>query len=338
VEDDIMADLNMTHLNRRDLLLASISTLAAGGMRDAYASAPLSTQQAPAFFRYKVGDTEISTVNDGVSRMPITDDFVRNVPKATVQKALDDLFLDHDFYAGPYNPIFINTGSKLALVDTGTGESAFKSSNGLNGRLSLNMKAANIRAEDVDLVILTHFHGDHINGLIKEDNSLAFPNAEIIAPAKEIAFWLDDGEMARAATPRVKATFENARRVFTPDVRKRLRPYAPNKEIISGISAVETAGHTPGHCSLTVSSGNKTLFVQGDVTHASYLFARHPDWHFMLDVDPVAAEATRRKVYDMLVADKMAVQGFHYPFPAIAHVEKTQEGYREILVPFSPVL
>jgi glyoxylase-like metal-dependent hydrolase (beta-lactamase superfamily II) len=281
---------------------------------------------------------QITTVNDGVSRMPITDDFVRNVAKADVQKALDDLFLDHDFYAGPYNPIFINTANKLALVDTGTGAAAFKSSNGLNGRLSLNMQAANISANDVDLVILTHFHADHINGLITADNALAFPNAEIIAPQKEIDFWLSDGEMARASSPRVIATFENARRVFTPAVRKNLRPYRPQQELISGVSAVETAGHTPGHCSLTLSSGTHRLFVQGDVTHASYLFARHPDWHFMLDVDPVAAEATRRKVYDMLVAERMAVQGFHYPFPAIAHVEKTQTGYRETLVPFSPLL
>ena len=324
--------------NRRHLLLAGVSVLASGEIVPAFARAPQANTQAPAFFRYKVGDIEITTVNDGLSHMPITDDFVRNVPKADVQKALDDLFLNRDFYEGPYNPLFINTGSQLALIDTGTGPAAYKASNGLNGRLQINMRAANINAADVDVVILTHFHGDHINGLINEDKSLAFPNAEILAPAKEIAFWLDEGEMARAATPRVKATFENAFRVFTPEARKRLRPYQPKQELIAGVSAVETNGHTPGHCSLTLSSAGKSIFIQGDVTHAPYLFARHPDWQFMLDVDPLAAQATRHKVYDMLVAEKMAVQGFHYPFPAIGHVEKTATGYHEILVPFSPIL
>ncbi len=328
----------MFELTRRDALLGTMSTLAVGTMGNAFAASPLANKQAPAFFRYKVGDIEITAVNDGVSRMPITDDFVSNVPKEQVQKTLDALFMERDFYAGPYNPIFLNTGSKLVLVDTGTGEAALTSSNGLNGRLLMNMAAAGLSPNDVDMVILTHFHGDHVNGILKADGSLAFPNAEILAPAKEAAFWLDDGEMNRASSARVKATFQNARRVMTPEALKRLRTYEPGKEILSGVSAVETAGHTPGHCSLTVSSGNKSVFVQGDVTHASFLFARNPGWHFMLDIDPVAAEATRRKVYDMLVAERMVVQGFHYPFPSIAHVEKSGDGYREILVPFSPIL
>ena len=101
------------------------------------------------------------------------------------------------------------------------------------------------------------------------------------------------------------------------------------------MTAVDTAGHSPGHTSLVVQSGSSKVFVQGDVTHVPYLFARNPGWHAMYDQDPVAAEATRRKVYDMLAAEKMMVQGFHYPFPAHAYIEKTANGYRETMVPWN---
>ena len=102
--------------------------------------------------------------------------------------------------------------------------------------------------------------------------------------------------------------------------------------------AIATYGHTPGHVSYTVSSAGKTVFVQSDVTNHPALFARNPGWHAFYDHEPVQAEATRRKVYDMLTAERMQVQGFHYPFPALAHVEKTSTGYREIPAPWSPVI
>jgi len=302
------------------------------------AAAPQAGKQAPAFYRYKVGSIEITVVNDGVSRMPVTDDFVSNASKNDVNAALEAAFLEKDFYAGPYNPIVINTGSKLALVDTGTGETAFGASKGLNGRLLLNLAAAGIDVKDIDTVIVSHYHGDHINGLLKADNSITFPNAEILVPAKEHNFWMDDGEMSRASKPRVVAGFKNVRRLMAGEVLRRVRTYEWDKEVIPGVTAVGTPGHTPGHTSHIVASEAKTVYVQADVTHAPFLFARHPDWHFMLDVEPVEAEATRRKVYDMLVADKMLVQGFHYPFPAVGHVEKSGSGYREVLINWNPTI
>jgi len=327
----------MDSLSRRALLSvtaagATAGIVAAAGGRPAIAAAPQSGQQAPGFYRYKVGSIEITVVNDGVSRMPITEGFVENASKDAVNAALDAAFLERDFYAGPYNPIVINTGTKLALVDTGTGEQAFQASKGLNGRLPLSLAAAGIDPAAIDAVIISHYHGDHINGLLKADGSLAFPNAEILVPAAEHKFWTDDGERSRATKPRVVAGFANARRVMAGEVLKRLRTYDWGKEVIGGVTAIATPGHTPGHSSHVVSSGGKSVYVQADVTHAPFLFARHPEWHFMLDVDPVAAEATRRKVYDMLVADRMLVQGFHYPFPAVGHVEKSGAGYREVLV------
>ncbi len=325
----------MMNISRREALAGALAIASTQGS-PARAAAPQSGKQAPGYYRYRVGDTEMTVVNDGVSRMPIGDDFVRNVPKAQVNAMLESLFMEKDIYAGPYNPVVVNTGKNLVLMDTGTGEAGFKSSEGINGRLMLNLAAAGVDPAAIDAVILSHYHGDHINGLIGAGNSLAFPNAEILVPEAEHRFWMDDGEMSRASTPRIDATFKNARRVMTPEVLKRVRPYQSGKEVIPGVTAVATPGHTPGHCSHIVSSGAKSVYVQADVTHAPFLFARNPGWHFMLDVDPVAAEATRREVYDMLCAERMLVQGFHYPFPAVGHVEKSGGGYREILVQWSP--
>jgi glyoxylase-like metal-dependent hydrolase (beta-lactamase superfamily II) len=149
---------------------------------------------------------------------------------------------------------------------------------------------------------------------------------------------MSDDDMSRATNSRVVAGFKNVRRVMKAEVLKRVRTYESGKEVITGVTAVATPGHTPGHTSHIVASGSNAVYVQADVTHAPFLFARHPEWHFMLDVDAVAAEATRRKGYDMLVAEKMLVQGFHYPFPAAGHVEKSGTGYREVIVNWNPTI
>lgn len=157
-------------------------------------------------------------------------------------------------------------------------------------------------------------------------------------PAAEHKFWMDDGEMSRAPKGRMEDLFKNSRRVFAGEVLKRVRTYDEGKEVVPGITAVGTHGHTPGHNSYVVASGSGKVYVQGDVTHVPFLFARNPGWHAFYDQDPVMAEATRRKVYDMLVGEKMLVQGFHYPFPSLAYVEKSVSGYRESPVVWNPTL
>jgi glyoxylase-like metal-dependent hydrolase (beta-lactamase superfamily II) len=238
----------------------------------------------------------------------------------------------------PYNPVVVNTGAKLVVIDTGTSEANFERSKGAAGQFQRNLAAAGIDRNAVDTVIISHYHGDHINGLLKPDKSLAFPNAEILVPAAEHKFFMDDGEMSRAPKGRMETVFKGVRAVMTDEVLKRVRPYEPDKEIVPGITSVATNGHSWGHNSHVVASGSSKVFVQGDVTHVPYLFARHPDWHVFYDQDPAMAEATRRRIYDMLVAEKMPVQGFHYPFPSLAHVEKDGSGYREIPVPWNPTI
>ncbi len=295
-------------------------------------------RQAPGFYRYKVGSIEVTVVTDGINRMPIPDGFVLNAKKDEVNAALASAFMEKDVFIGPYNPIVVNTGAKLAVIDTGTGEAAYRNSKGINGQFLTNLAAAGINANTVDTVIISHYHGDHINGLLKIDNSLAFPNAEILVPAPEHKYWMDDGELNRASTSRIQGVFKSVRLVMRGEVLKRLRTYEWGQEIIPGVTAVGTPGHTPGHTCHIVASGASKVYVQGDLTHAPFLFVRNPGWHPYYDHDPVQTEATRRKVYDMLAAEKMPVQGFHYPFPALAHVEKTTTGYREIPVAWNPTI
>jgi glyoxylase-like metal-dependent hydrolase (beta-lactamase superfamily II) len=330
----------MAILSRRTMLAgaASVATTAGWWGPLARAAVPQDTKQNAGFYRYKVGSIEITVLADGIQNLPVTPEFVPNVSVADVNAALVDAFMQPGTFVYPYNPCVINNGSRLAVVDMGTGEAANLASKGLNGQLLANLAAAGIDPKVIDTVIISHYHGDHINGLLRADGSLTYPNAEILVPAPEHSYWMDDGERSRSPTMRIADNFTNVRRVMNPEVLKRLRTYEWDKEVIPGMLAVGTPGHTPGHTSHIVSSGSSKVYVQADVTHAPFLFARHPGWHAFYDHEPVLAEATRRKVYDMLSADKVLVQGFHYPFPSLAHVEKTATGYREIPVPWRPVL
>jgi len=323
----------MTELTRRTLLTgtAAATAVAAAPLttrRPAHAAAPPAGTQAPGWYRYKVGSFEITVVTDGVNRFKLPDNLVSNAKREDVIAALAAARLPSDIFVTPYNPIVVNTGQRLVVIDTGLGEAGFNATKGVNGQFLTNLAAAGIDAKAVDTVIISHYHGDHVNGLLKADNSLAFPNAEI----------LDDAEMSRAPKGRMEDLFKNNRRIFAGEVLKRLRTYDEGKEVVPGITAVGTHGHSAGHNSHVVSSGSSTVYVQADVTHVPFLFARNPGWHAFYDQDPIMAEETRRKVYDMLVAEKMLVQGFHYPFPSLAYVEKNGSGYREIPVPWNPTI
>jgi glyoxylase-like metal-dependent hydrolase (beta-lactamase superfamily II) len=333
----------MIDLTRRSLLTGTVASAAAAGLslapgREARAAAPLAGTQAPSWYRYKVGSIEVTVVADGVNRFKMPDDIVTNVKREEVNAALVAAHGEPDFLATPYNPIVVNTGQKLVVIDTGLGEAALNASKGRIGQFLTNLAATGIDPNAVDTVIISHYHGDHVNGLLKADNSLAFPNAEILVPAAEHKFWMDDGEMSRAPKGRIEELFRNNRRIFAGEVMKRLRTYDAGKEVVPGITAVATHGHSMGHNSHVLASGSNQVYVQADVTHVPFLFARNPGWHAFYDQDPVMAEATRRKVYDMLVAEKMLVQGFHYPFPSLAYVEKSGSGYREAPVAWNPTL
>ena len=331
----------MTDLTRRSMVTsaaaAGAAALAPINASPASAAAPPAGKQAAGFYRYKVGDYEITVVTDGSNTNLLTDRFVINQKKDDVNAALAAAFMEKDKVTIRYSPIVVNTGSQLIVIDTGTGEANFEKSKGNAGQFQSNLKAAGIDRDAVDMVVISHFHGDHINGLLTADGKPAFAKAEVLVPAAEWKYFMDDGEMSRAPAGRMQGLFGNARRVFDALGRK-VTQYEAGKDIAPGVTPVATHGHSAGHTSHIVSSGSGKVFVQADVTNLPQLFVRNPGWHAAFDQDSKLAEEVRRKVYDMLAAEKMMVQGFHYPFPAVAYVEKTGTGYREIPVAWNPNL
>ena len=328
----------MTELSRRHVLAGAAATaLTPLVSSPASAAAPPVNTQAPGWYRYKVGSYEITAVTDGRNTFKFPDTFVLNAKREQVNEALAAAYMEKDTMTIPYTPVVINTGSKLVVMDTGTGEANFDRSKGVGGQFHSNLKASGIDRNAVDVVIISHFHGDHINGLITPDGKPAFPNAEILVPAVEWKYFMDDGEMSRQSSERMKGVFSGARLVFDK-LNRKVTQYDAGKEVAPGIKSVATHGHTPGHQSFVVASGSSKVYVQADVTNHPALFARNPGWHAFFDQDPAMAEETRRKVYDMLVAEKMMVQGFHYPFPGLAYIEKAGSAYREIPVMWNPTL
>lgn len=278
--------------------------------------------------RYKVGDIAVTVLSDGFRVAPL-DGYVVNAGQHELLAALSEAGLPTDHFRSAYTPVLIETGGKRVLIDTGIGEATFKQTKGERGRVLPNLAAAGFDRNAVDVVVISHFHPDHVNGLLMADSSAAFPNAEIMVPEQEWAFWMDDGEMSRAPKGRMTELFHNNRRVFDALGRKVTR-FAWDREVAPGVTAVGTPGHSIGHTSFVVSSGSSRVFVQGDVNNQPAVFAKHPEWHAGVDQDPAQACTTRRRVYDMLVTEKMPVQAYHHPFPGLGQVERDGEGFRVV--------
>ena len=215
------------------------------------------------------------------------------------------------------------------LVDTGCGADTAEEPGATAGFLMRNLAAIGIGPDDVDVVIISHFHGDHVSGLVAPDGGPAFPRAEITVPANEWSFWMDDGERERATPGRMQPLFEHNRQVFDP-LAERVRTHAWDEEVVPGVTAIATPGHSIGHTSYLVSSQGESVFLIQDVSNHPALSLEHPGWHLAFDQDPVAAEATRRRTLEWLAREQMPVQGFHFPFPGHAMVEAVGDAYRAV--------
>lgn len=328
----------MIKVSRRTLLTSASAGVAAAavgraGLFPAKAAAPIAPGQAPSFYRSKLGDFELTQLSDGARTFPMPDTFVKNVSKEQALAAAEAAHMPKGQVTVPFNPILINTGSKLVLIDAGLGPGVAPSV----GLMAANMAAAGIDPKAVDIVVLSHCHPDHINGIKAADGSVAFPNAEIKAPAVDWAFWMSDDNAAKASNDMMKGYFANCRKILS-NIAGQVTRYEWGKEVAPGITAIDTSGHTPGHTSFAVSSGNSTILVQSDVTNIPEFFLIHPDWHVAYDVDPEKAAQTRHKFYDMAAAEKTLIAGFHFSFPSMGYVEKDGVGYRLNPIRWNPVL
>ena len=319
---------------RRTLLAGTTAALALAAVPGAaLAKSVVDAQQAPGFYRFKLGDITMTVVNDGARSFPMPDGFVKNASKDEALGAAAAAYMPAGQVTIPFNPVVIDTGGKLVLFDTGNGPVP----NAPVGKLLANLKAAGIEAGDIDTIVVSHMHPDHINGLKTADGRLAFANAQVMVSAPDWAFWMSEENAAKAASPLAKGYFANAKKIMG-DMGDRVARYDAGKEVAPGVTAVEAFGHTPGHMAFAVASGGKSLLVQSDVTNIPAFFLRNPDWHVAFDNDPAMAQATRHKIYDMASAEKMPVIGYHFPFPSTGHVEKNGAGYRLVPVDWNPAL
>src|ERR1700757_1089870 len=334
----------MFDLNRRQLLAGTVAAGAAAALSQislpttADAAVAPSGAQAPGFYRYKVGTYECTSINDGARSFPMPDKFVVNVPKEEALAASDAAYMPKGMVTVPFNPQLINTGSKLILIDTGNGVANLEATKGAVGRTLQNLAAAGVDPKSIDVVLLSHLHPDHTNGIRAADGSMAFPNAEIMVPSVDWAFWTSDENTAKAQTNEMmKNYFANVKKTFA-GIESKVTKYDWGKEVAPGITSIATPGHTPGHTSFAVASGNSKILIQSDVTNIPELFLRNPDWHVAFDVDGDLAQQTRHKFYDMAAAEKMTVVGFHFTFPSVGHVEKDGAKYRLIPSAWNPTI
>jgi glyoxylase-like metal-dependent hydrolase (beta-lactamase superfamily II) len=330
----------MTDLSRRELLgvAAAAGAAAALPLSSARANGTPAGAQAPGFYRYKVGDYECTSINDGARSFPLPDKWVTNVPKDEALAAAEAAYMPKGMVTVPFNPQLINTGSKLVLIDCGNGIATFEPTKGAVGRTLQNLAAAGVDPKSIDVVLMSHLHPDHTNGIRALDGSMAFPNAEIMVPAKEWEFWMSEDNAAKAqSNEMMKNYFANVKKIYT-GIESKVTKYDWGKEVAPGITSIATPGHTPGHTSFAVASGSSKILIQSDVTNIPELFLRNPDWHVAYDADPELAQQTRHKFYDMAAAEKATVVGFHFTFPSIGHVEKDGKGYRLVPAPWNPVI
>jgi glyoxylase-like metal-dependent hydrolase (beta-lactamase superfamily II) len=320
----------MSGFQRRGVLAAASLLCAPGLVRAAYAqTAAVPQTQAPGFYRFKVGAFTVTTVHDGFFARPL-EGFVRNAPLADVQAVLREAFLPQDRLVIPFTVTFLDTGRDLVVFDSGNGVTAPTAT---NGRMIANMRAAGIDPARVTRVVMSHFHGDHVNGLLNAEGVAAFPNAEVIVPEAEIAWWGDATNETRSPEGQ-RATFANSARRLAPYA-ARLRRIGPDAEVIPGVRSVAAYGHTPGHTCYHVADGADQMMFVADTSNRPELLARRPDFHIVFDFDAVAAEATRRRIFDRVATDRIRITGYHFPFPANGFLAKEGSGYRFIAADWS---
>jgi glyoxylase-like metal-dependent hydrolase (beta-lactamase superfamily II) len=314
--------------SRRTFVLSAAAAGAALGLdkpvafiNEAQAQKKVPTLIDKGFAKFKVGDIEVIQVFDGTAGRAIDDKFVKNATVDELRAALKKGGNTSDTsFTNTFTVTFIRSKGKLVMFDSSTGGQLAETA-GL--MMKKNMYAAGIEPSKISTIIVTHFHPDHISGMVsKETNSRVFPDADTVVPEAELAFWNDPTkvpEAAKALGGRVQASIGKWKKNF--------RTVKDGEEVIPGVRAVATHGHTPGHTSYIVSSGKKQFLVSGDVTGLAAVNLANPGWHVVFDADAKMAEETRRKLMDRAIADKMIVSGYHWGLPGAGTIKKDGNGY-----------
>ncbi len=310
------------NVSRRSLLALGAglgATAMLGG--SALARAPKLGTQSPYWHRFIVGDAEVTVVSDGPLPLGDPSGTFIGIPKEEVKKMLVEHFLSPDNVVLEQNSPIVNTGDKLVLFDTGMGSS--KAFGPTTGRQQKSMAEAGIKPEDIDAVVLSHAHIDHIGGIVDANDKPLFPNAQYYIAQSDFDFWTDEGKLGGP----LKDFVVHARKNLLP-VRDRLVFFKDGQEFLPGVQAMAAPGHTVGHHMFMVTSNGKSFAFLGDLTHHAVLLLEKPLMEFSYDTDPKQAAQTRVKMLDMLAANKIPVMSYHFAWPGYGHVAKSGDGFR----------
>jgi glyoxylase-like metal-dependent hydrolase (beta-lactamase superfamily II) len=314
----------------RWLQKTSLVVALALGAATAQAGAPMVKTSAPGYYRMMLGDFEITALSDGTVDLPV-DKLLTNTQPGKVTTALNQSFLKAPVETS-VNAYLINTGNQLVLVDAGAA--------GLFGptlgKLIGNLKAAGYQPEQVDTVIITHMHPDHVGGLVAGDQR-AFPNATVHADQHDADFWLSQAQMEKAPAD-AKGFFQGAMASLNPYVNAgKFKAFNGNTELVPGIKAQASRGHTPGHSTYVVESKGEKLVLWGDLMHVAAVQFANPAVTIAFDTDSKAAAAQRQKAYADAAKNGYWVAASHLSFPGIGHLRREGKGYRFVPANYSVV-
>jgi glyoxylase-like metal-dependent hydrolase (beta-lactamase superfamily II) len=314
----------MLKLDRRTLLRAGSAAAGAAALAPtapALARAPEAGERPqPSFYRFKLGTIEITVVSDGTLAFPAETLWGDRAEDA--RGLLTSTFQPSRPVKLQINTILVNTGGKLVLIDAGCGVDKFQKT---TGGLIDNLATAGIAPGDIDMVLLTHAHFDHLWGISDHENaSLLFPSAEFVASETEVAFWSAPDLVSKL--PPVQKPLVT--QVNLELAKHRLRLIKAGAEVAPGVTTFDTSGHTPGHMSVHIGSGREEMLLTGDVVVDSAVSFLHPDWPFDFDLDLPKGAQTRMAFLDRAAADKTLIGSYHLPFPGFGHVVRERSAYR----------
>lgn len=327
-------------LSRRSLLAGAGLTMAGaytGGLwtPPARAKAPFATAQAPYFYRFPHGKFQMTMVSDGPLPLGDPSGAFLGTSKEEVAKMLTDNFLSPTNAVLEQNILVVNTGDKMYIVDTGMGTSTMFGPT--TGKLLTTLKAAGIDPADIDGILATHAHCDHVWGIMNDNGKPNFPNAQIYISQADFDYWTDEAKLSMKDPAYMKPFVEGARKNLLP-VRDRIVFVKDGQEFVPGIQAMSAPGHTVGHTIFMITSEGKSIAAIGDLTHHHILLVEKPRLEFAYDTDPKQSAGSRVRILDMLAANKIPLVAYHFPWPGYGHVVKSGDGFRFIAAPMNMTL
>ena len=316
----------MFDITRRTVLGAAASAAAFGLARKLEVTLParaeVQVEPTTGFYKYTVGSIEVTAIYDGIWRKPHDPAFIKNASIDETKQALAKAGLTTDFMPIPLTVVVLKVGDRLIMMDAGSGVGQWQAN---ATHLPANMKAAGIDYTKIDTLMISHFHPDHVWGLMeKQTNAPIFPNAEIIVNDAEYQWWTDPGRVDKLAEGR-KAAGRRIASVFP--TWKNWNRVENGAEVAPGIQMIAAPGHTPGHSVFLVTSGSEQLMVSADTMYVPALLAPHPEWQGSYDQDGPMAIATRHKLIDRVIADNIKICGSHFPFPGSGTFVKDGNAY-----------